>query len=85
MQSYVVCVKVDFYQVLFACSIDSHLLAPEYIIDCYQGARNNSGCVGVSFNCKGNIIRQVLDYTFVFIGYLAQINQSIKSSSISIL
>ena len=39
-----------------------------------QCARNNSVCVGVSINCKGNIIRQVLDYTFVFIGYLAQIN-----------
>ena len=74
--SYVVCVKVDFYQVLFACSIDSHLLALEYtlIVIKVQCARNNSVCVGVSINCKGNIIRQVLDYTFVFIGYLAQIN-----------
>ena len=70
--SYIVCVKGDFYHVLFACCIDSHLLALEYIIDCYQSAM--CVCVGVSINCKGNIIRQVLDYTFVFIGYLAQIN-----------
>ena len=63
-----VCVKVDFYQVLFACSNDSHLLALEYIIDCYQSAM--CVCVGVSINCKGNFKKLSANLTQHFLNFI---------------